>query len=385
MSSLIWKNILGYVIIRVDGYNLESFVNRCTCYGIGIWGIRRISLNSMQVRMLAEDFYRVRKAIRGIGCKVHIIGRQGVPFRLKRKRAVFALGLIAVIIAIFALSRYVWVIEVDGCSRIDEAEILSYIKDLGLDLGTLKSGINTTDIAGDITKRDERIAWTGVEIDGIRLKVNIVETEPQNIVDISTPTSVYAKKDGVIVSVLSNGGKPCVTVGQAVKKGDLLINGNLTSEEGKELLVHASGEVMAKVLYSAEATVYPNMEAVIRTGNLAKHIEIELLGIKLFSRAPFLDYETALRYEKRLAGCVIPVTIRFFDCFELSMGMKTLTEDEMYSRAKAEAQTKLRASIPENVAILSRSVDILKNDDGSITVVISIIAEENIADIKTIG
>lgn len=385
MSSLIWKNILGYVIIRVDGYNLEAFVNRCTCYGIGIWGIKRISKNSMQVRMLAEDFYRVRKAIRGIGCKVHIIGRQGVPFKLKRKRAVFALGLIAMIIAIFVLSRYVWVIDIDGCSRIDEAEILSYIKDMSLDPGTLKSGINTTDIAADLAKRDERIAWAGVEIDGIRLKVNIIEAEPQNILDMSTPTSVYADKDGIIVSVLSNGGKPCVTVGQAVKKGDLLINGNLISEEGKQLLVHASGEVMAKVLYSAEATVYPNMEAVIRTGNIAEFVEIELFGIKLLSRAPFSDYETVLRCEKRLDGCVIPVTIRFFDCFELSMGMKSLTEDEMYSRAKAEAQAKLRASIPENVAILSRSVDILKNDDGSITVVISIVTEEDIADIKPIG
>ena len=185
-------------------------------------------------------------------------------------------GWALVIAAVFALSRYVWFIDINGCSDIGEEEICGILNDMSIHSGMKRTSFTTADIGNELCRRDERIAWASARLSGVKLIIDIVEADKG--VEIkqaeTAPVSIYAKKEGVIESIVALTGRACVKSGDAVKKGQLLITGDLRSEGAPAFTVHASGEVYAKVNYSFEMTLGRRITGEARTGRTCEYCEI---------------------------------------------------------------------------------------------------------------
>ena len=83
------------------------------------------------------------------------------------------------------------------------------------------------------------------------LKINVSEYNSAASTEENTePCGIYADKDCVILSIVANKGNAAVRKGAAVRRGQLLINGDITPEGSSErVLVHSRGTITGQVAY----------------------------------------------------------------------------------------------------------------------------------------
>ena len=112
--KILLKYLLGYVRITVEGYYIERFINICTTNKILIWNLKREKGVKLYLNIGINDFYRAIEVAKKLKCKVKIVKKRGIPFVVNkyRKRKIFVISIIIIIIGIFASSNYIWNIEI---------------------------------------------------------------------------------------------------------------------------------------------------------------------------------------------------------------------------------------------------------------------------------
>lgn len=151
----------GYVDIVVEGYYIERFINICTNKQIILWNIKRQDSITLHASIEAKRFKELKDISRKTKCKVKIKDKKGMFFTLRKykKRKIFLGFLLVVLIIIFALSNFVWNIEIEGLSNIQADEILSLVKEEGLEIGKFKNSIDEKAIINKIRLERDDVAW----------------------------------------------------------------------------------------------------------------------------------------------------------------------------------------------------------------------------------
>lgn len=78
----LWNYIRGYVIILVEGYFLERFINICTYRQLFLWDIKRRSDFEMTLKISIKGFKTLRPISRKAQCRVRIIKKKAYPLFL---------------------------------------------------------------------------------------------------------------------------------------------------------------------------------------------------------------------------------------------------------------------------------------------------------------
>lgn len=121
----------------------------------------------LQLQMCGiSDFKKLKQIARKTKCQIKINGKRGLPFLMNRyrKRKIFILFLVLIFAGLMLESRFVWNIEVEGLNRISKQEILSDLSEMGLNIGTLKSKINSKEIINRIRLKRDDIAWMNIDL-----------------------------------------------------------------------------------------------------------------------------------------------------------------------------------------------------------------------------
>jgi len=212
------------------------------------------------------------------------------------------------------------------------------------------------------------------------LTVEIVEAEqipPKS--GEEEPCSLYAAKDGVIKTITALKGHSVVAAGQTVKKGDLLITGELTSEAGIPHQVTARGEVIARVMYVVTADCASNAWIPTRTEPGIPYSKVSIFGRELF---PIPEEYTGWEFEEETVitlQSILPLAIQQGRMWQLTEQERTLSRAEQEHRARRLAEEKALSLIPKDARILAKTSEIMELNDGSVRAVLSIETEENIA------
>lgn len=241
------------------------------------------------------DFKRIRQIARKTKCGVKLDEKKGLPFLLRKyqKRKVFLILLACVGISIFALSQFIWNIEVEGNETIPTEEILTLAKECGLEQGTLKTKINQNEFTNRMRMERDDLAWVGVECKGTNLTIRIVEAEKKpEMIPSDEYCQIVATKEGAIQRIQAQNGTICVSVGDLVKPGDVLIAGTMEGKYTGVRQVHAQGEVWARVWYSKKGRFYFQQEKKNRTGREEKKYEIKINNFQINL------YKTLSKFEK---------------------------------------------------------------------------------------
>lgn len=110
----LWNYMRGYVIISVEGFFLEKFINICIRRKIFLWDIKKIKGNYMTLKVSIKAFKMLRPVAKKTKSRIRIIGKRGMPFvysKYKGRKA-FAAGGLFFVILIYILSSYIWAVEV---------------------------------------------------------------------------------------------------------------------------------------------------------------------------------------------------------------------------------------------------------------------------------
>ena len=372
-----WNSLAGYVMIKIEGVGLERFINRAIREGLEVWNIARPGRNTMTACVSIGSFYALRRLNRSLGCRITILEKHGLPIALSRLRfrKVLLFGWVLVLAALLIASRYVWFLQIEGCDRVTEAEIIETLTEMGIVPGTPRGQVKTSSLGQAVMASDQRIAWAGAELYGVVLQVSIQEaSETPAILQEGEPASLYAAKDGVIRRITPLSGKALFHAGDGVLKGQELITGDL----GNGIQVEARGEVIARVLYRFSYTAPYTQVLPGPSGNTFTYTEISLgEWTAPPPEIPFADYE-AERGKTRILGAGLPLSATEVVCHELVAMPQTLTAQELAPIALAGAREKMEAEVEKTARILSTQEEYSQDEQG-VTAVLHVIAEENIA------
>lgn len=256
----LWNFFRGYVIINVNGFFIEKFINLCAIKGIYLWEIKRKKNNNMTLCISTRGFKQLRGIARKTKCKVKILRKVGFPF-IKfryRKRKSFVAGFVLFILLLYVLSSFIWVVEIEGSKNVSSQKIVDFLDTRGITPGVLKFNIDKDELIQTMLIEIGEISWTEISLSGTKIKVKIVERLPEQVSpDDKTPCNIYAEKNGVINSIIARNGSAMVREGDVVRYGDILISGIIDNKFHPEnpRLVHSDGEVKAITWYQEKVDV----------------------------------------------------------------------------------------------------------------------------------
>ncbi len=255
----IWNYLRGYVIVEVSGYALEKFINLALKDKQYFWNITRRN-NKMYIHTTARNFKKLKPYAKKSKCHIKIVEKKGLPFIQfrYRKRWMLGLGSLVFMCLIYLLCSFVWLIEVEGCNRLNEAEVIETLEQKGYEIGKLKRNLNLRKAEQILIDTYPDIVWTGVKFEGTKLVIAISESTPKpTMIDETKPCHLRAKRDALITYIVTDKGMPLVKKGDTVKKGDILVSGSMpyNDESGNLYLTHAKAEIKAKSGYALKASL----------------------------------------------------------------------------------------------------------------------------------
>lgn len=237
MILSLWKYLQGYVVIRVRGYSPERFINLCANKNIYIWNVKKVS-DGYVFSISGKAFFMLGPIARKTKCKVKILKKIGLPFKFTkvRKRQYFLYGLIFCVVSIFILSFFVWRIDIEGNETYTTDEILKFLEEQNIKIGSFKPNLNCADIDDLLLMRFENTMWVSSELQGTKFTVYLREGVRYDIAQTEkNPCDIIANKSGTIVSIITRKGTPLVKKGDVVEKGDTLVSGTLEIKELTQL------------------------------------------------------------------------------------------------------------------------------------------------------
>ena len=367
---LLYK-LIGYIRINVEGFYIEKFINICRQNGIFLWGIKREKASIMHTNISIKDFKKIKRITKQINCRVHIERKKGLPFFLDRykKRKIFVIGLIAILLIIFGTSNFVWNIEVVGNEKINKDEIIQELKEQGLEIGTQKRKINKNEIINTIRLKRNDVSWVGINIKGTNVTVKIVETEEKpEIINQDEYCNIVANKDALIQKIDSTKGTSVVKEGDLVKKGSILIGGWMEGKYTGVRYVHGAGKVIGKVWYTETARVQLKEEKTEKTGKEEKKYRINFnnFQINLYKTlSKFEKYDTIYTDKKVKIFSDFYLPVSFTECnnFETISKTEEYTQEEAKNIAIERAEKKLAEQVTNSDDIQDKKINVITTND----------------------
>ena len=373
---MIFKNlesyISGYLRINIEGYYIERFINICRKENIPVWNIKKEKDIRLAFNIKIKDFKKICKIAKTTKCKLKIKKKKGFPFILNRykKRKIFAIFLILVIILIGMSSNYVWNIEVIEENGNNLENIMQNLNQSGLAVGKRKSEINTKEVINKVRLERNDVAWMGIELKGTNAIVKVVKSdEKPDIIDENEYCSIVADKAGIITKISAQDGTANVKVGDTINEGETLINGWVEGKYTGIRYVHAKGEIQAKVWYTKHKFIEYNTTEKRETGNQEEKYAIKFNNFKInlgkgVSKFEIYDtIETENKF-KIFSDFYLPISIVKTTNKEIENVQKKYNKEEAKMLGIKELEEELNNEIENKDNIVNKNINTYENENG---------------------
>lgn len=280
-----FRYIKGYVIVFLNGFSPERFINLCNNHHMKIWNVTPCA-DGYQFCMAVSDVYRTKDFLKKTNTKVVIRKKLGLPFLLYRyrKRKIFVLCLFSCFITLFLATQFIWSFGLSGNRMLTEDLYMEFLKAHNISYGCKINTIDTAYLEKEIREQYDYITWASFQINGTSLCLTI--NENQNMVDENEKNSqngnICAVADGVISGMVTRNGTPVVQKGDTVQKGEVLILGEIPIYNDDETIrenhyTHADGDITIEYTMEYKDTQPYDVNKKLYTGRSAL---ILILGCK---------------------------------------------------------------------------------------------------------
>lgn len=278
-------------------------------------------------------------------------------------------GLAVCIAFIAVFSRLVTFVKVECTGEIDQKEIISAVSDY-INFPTFSSSVSVDDVERKVMELSE-VAACSARVCGNALVIRAVISSVPG--DKTEKTEIVSDCDAIITSINVRKGTALKKIGDAVKKGEPIISGDICSSDGQTVVgkVIPDGEVWGKTVYTLGA-VYPEKTVEKKyTGREETHALLTYRGKAFNPKCGFVRYDE--RRECKTTGIFLPlsynaVTFREFILIERTVDCEQEAE-KLYD--------KLRQSVFGSET--ERKTVIAELGGGVKKVTVHIVAERKIA------
>ena len=240
----------------------------------------------------------------------------------------------------------------------------------GLEIGKLKSKINTKDIINKIRLKRNDIAWMGIEIKGTNAIVRVVKsTAKPDIVNEEDYCNIVSDKQGIITKINAQNGTIAVKVGDTVNVGTTLINGWMEGKYTGIRYVHAKGEIQAKVWHTKSKKIPYNVTERKETGNIENKYKIKInnFEINLSKRlSKFQIYDTIVLDNKfkMFSDFYLPISLVKTTNKEIKEEQKKYNLEEAKNLGIQQLEEELNNEIENKEKIINKIINTYEKEDG---------------------
>ena len=376
MLIRLFKYLRGYVKVRVEGYSPERLLNLCNVHGILLWGVENHS-QYFEMFVGVKDYKKMRPLVRKTRTKIILLEKHGLPFFLHkfRKRKMFFGGMFLCAVLIYTLSLFVWNIHLEGNVTQNTAELLQYLKEIGVTHGISKSKVSCEEIETKLRSTYPNMLWVSAEMRGTRIIIQIEENKDADIVSkieekSTEPVSIVADCDGIVDSIIVRQGTALVLKGAEVTKGQTLVEGyyEIKNDAG-EILRYEGVAADADILILSAETYTDTFSAEYTK---KAYTERKRLGITLIingksygftPKIPYENYETVKKfYEIHITeNFYLPFQAEVSWYLEYTLEHFLYTEKEVKEAAEKRFLNKYKNILQKGVQIIEKDVKINTN------------------------
>ena len=370
--KIIFSYILGFLKISVKGYYIERFINICKNNKITIWNLKRKDSVELNLNVRIKEFKEICKIAKKTGCKIKIKNKKGIPFLLHKykKRKIFFILLILLVLIIGLSSCFVWNVEIKEENGYELENIREDIEKAGLKSGVFKGKINTKEIINKIRLERKDIAWMGIELKGTNAIVKLVKSdEKPDIINEDEYCNIISDKEGIITKISVQNGTANVKVGDTVKKGDILVNGWMEGKFTGIRYVHSLAEIEAKVWYTESVKIPYNVTETKYTGNEEEKYGIKFNNFQInftkkYSKFKIYDTIETENKIKLFSDFYLPISIVKTTYKEQEKIEKTYSVEEAKNIGIKQLEEKLDGKIENKNNIVNKNINTYEQADG---------------------
>ncbi len=271
----------GCLLIRAEG-DVVRFINNCAAEGLAVQ--RFCGTNGVSFGYIpARQWKRAKALAEKSGVSLSIAEKDGISYtylRYKKRIGLVIWPVLATGLLLFS-QCFLWAIDVNGCETLSPQVILSAAAEAGLYKGRFLPSCDMEKAADYILAELPGVGFCAVNKIGSRVEIEINEIAEIPIVLPSDPCSIVAAETGKIVYMEVYNGQEDVKVGEAVGKGQQLVNGITESADGKTRYVHASAKIIAEASFSHDFSLDLHQTEKTYTGQTVRRRSLELFGKQL--------------------------------------------------------------------------------------------------------
>lgn len=334
----------------------------------------------------ARDKKRVSEAAEAQHISVSVSPLCGLPAFLVAvaKRPGVCVGVLLFCALLFVSSRHVWRVDIEGNDTVPDYVIEENLEALGFGVGTPYRKTDLAALGEEYRARFSHLSYVSVYMQGTVAKVKVRESAVGDETDTEKkqPAFLVADRDAIIRSMSVRHGTPVVSVGQVVKKGDILVS-SVASGAHTDTLLAAEGEVVGEFsevitveipLYKEQKTEGKREKTQISVIFFGKTINIFTNSGKMEQRYDTIESEKVWRLPN---GTPLPVSLRVTET--------VLYETEETEIGQAEALRLAQKKMSERISSLVGEGELLGKTqsatlkDGKLTLVSTVRYTANIA------
>ena len=370
--------------LKVEGKHIERFIRKLATNNIELLNISYPSRNIVFITIKKDDYDKVMR-LKSI-YEIDVVGAGGlVKIRsVLRSNQILILFVIIGISLLILLSNIIFKIEVIHTSSQVREFLTNELKSYGLDIYSVKKSFKQIEKIKNkiLDKYPDKIEWLEIETVGTKYVVRVELRKIPDKKEINTIRNIVAKKDALIKKVTATKGMIVKNINSYVKKGDIIISGNISLNEEIKGSVDATGDVFGEVWYTTTVEYPFRYYEEKTTGNKKNIISVKFLNKSFDFFSKFKDKKITTK--TILENKLLPIKIVKEKQEELIIIDQFLTEEEAIDKALLLAKEKMNKNLKKDEYIISDKV--LKTDIKQDKIVIDVFFSiyENITDYKDI-
>jgi len=291
---------------------------------------------------------------------------------LLKNNMIFIISLFVGFLSLFILSNIIF--EVEVVHRKEEIRNLIY-KELDRYNIEKYNFVVPFDKQEEIVKNildnnKDKLEWLEIERVGVKYIIRVEERIINNITEEVNNRHIVASKDGIIMHIDASRGEIVKKINDYVKKGDIIISGNITKGEEIKSSVVARGNVYAETWYEVEVEMPLVYKEEYKTGKSKKILTFNIFGNN-YSLFDFFPYKQK-KIQKNIIfkNNVLPISLSFNKEYELRVIDEVYTFEEAIDKAVKLAREKLLVKLKEDEKILYEKK--LKTTQNNSTIVLKV-------------
>lgn len=276
--------MINYYWVSIKGKNTKYFLNTLFKQKIKIENIK-YKKDEILVKVSYEEYRKILKI--KTSCSVNIVQISGSK-RIKQLYQKYKISLVIFVISVFfiiVMSHIVLYINIESDNKVLSDLVEKELFSNNITLYSYRKSHSKLDkISSNIKNNNlDTIEWIELEQKGVFLNVRIIPRVNTQIKSNTKYQDIVASKDGYIRKIDSKNGQLLKNIDDYVKKGEVIISGNIFRNEKPVGKVKATGSVYAEVWYIVRLNknIYYNSVIPKERGKIGFSISINNKDIKL--------------------------------------------------------------------------------------------------------